>query len=156
MVDTERDVVALIGETLEFKFKMNLRPHQLDFERGVDLFNRACFFEAHEVLEDIWRSVGRQEHARRHWQGLVQLAVAFHHQSTGNFLGAHSVMERALRNLHGGEQTFPDLDLDRLRSDVTPWREFLEKAKVKPIKSRLRKGRTTPLLPKIIAREPDR
>jgi predicted metal-dependent hydrolase len=135
---------------------MSLRPHQLEFERGVNLFNRACFFEAHEVLEDIWRSVGRQEPARRHWQGLVQLAVAFHHQSTGNFLGARSVMERSLRNLHGGEQTFPDLDLDRLRADLTPWREFLNEATVKTIKSRPGKRWTTPRLPKIIAREPDR
>jgi predicted metal-dependent hydrolase len=135
---------------------MSIRPHQLEFDRGVDLFNRGCFFEAHEVLEDIWRSVGRGEPARRHWQGLVQLAVAFHHQSTGNFVGARSVMDRGLRNLHGGEQTFPDLDLDRLRTDLTAWREFLEEAKVKTIKSRPRKRRTTPLLPKIIAREPDR
>ena len=135
---------------------MSFRPHQVELERGVDLFNRACFFEAHEVLEDIWRSVGREEPGRRHWQGLVQLAVAFHHQSTGNFLGACSVKERALRNLHGGEKTFPDLDLDRLRTDLTPWREFLEEAKVKTIKSRLRKRRTTPLLPKIIARVPAR
>ena len=135
---------------------MSFRPHQVELERGVDLFNRACFFEAHEVLEDIWRSVGREEPGRRHWQGLVQLAVAFHHQSTGNFLGARSVMERALRNLHGGDETFPDLDLDRLRTDLTAWREFLNEAKVKTIKSRLGKRRTTPQLPKIIALEPDR
>jgi predicted metal-dependent hydrolase len=135
---------------------MSFRPHQVELERGVDLFNRACFFEAHEVLEDIWRSVGREEPGRRHWQGLVQLAVAFHHQSTGNFLGARSVMERALRNLHGGDETFPDLDLDRLRTDLTPWREFLEEPKVKTIKSRPPKRRTTPRLPKIIARESDR
>jgi hypothetical protein len=134
---------------------MSPRPHQLEFERGVDLFNRACFFEAHEVLEDMWRSVGQEEPTRRHWQGLVQLAVAFHHQSTGNFLGARSVMERGLRNLHGGEQTFPDLDLGRLRIDLTPWREFLEEAKAKTIKSRPGKRPTTPQLPKIIARETD-
>ena len=135
---------------------MSIRPHRLGLERGVDLFNRACFFEAHEVLEDIWRSVGHEEPARRHWQGLVQLAVAFHHQSTGNFLGARSVMERALRNLRGGEHTFPDLDLDRLRTDLTPWREFLEEAKVKTINLRPGKRRTTPRLPKIIAQKPDR
>jgi hypothetical protein len=134
---------------------MRLRPNQLEVDRGVELFNRACFFEAHEVLEDIWRSVGREDPARRHWQGLVQLAVAFHHQSTGNFVGARSVMERALRNLHGGERTFPDLDLDRLRTDLTAWREFLDEANVKATKSRLRKRRTIPPLPKIMAR-PDR
>jgi hypothetical protein len=135
---------------------MSVQPNQLEFERGVDLFNRACFFEAHEVLEDIWRSVDREKPARRHWQGLVQLAVAFHHQSTGNWVGAHSVMERAVRNLQGGEGTFPDLDLGRLRSDLGAWRRFLDEANSKVTRSRLRGRRTAPPLPKIMAREPGR
>lgn len=135
---------------------MSLRPDQLGFDSGLDLFNRACFFEAHEVLEDLWRAVGREQPARRHWQGLVQLAVAFHHQSTGNFVGAHSVLERALRNLHGGERTFPDLDLDRLRADLTAWREFLDAANLNKLKSQLPRRQPTPSLPKIMTREAGR
>jgi len=105
-------------------------PNSTDFNRGVQLFNRAHFFDAHEVLEDVWRSVPRdqpsQVNLRRHLQGMVQLAVAFHHESTGNHVGARSVLARAIQNLNGAYSSFPDLDLDRLRADLVPWQEHLD------------------------------
>jgi hypothetical protein len=54
------------------------------------------------------------------------LAVAFHHESTGNHLGARSVLERAMRNLNGADRSFPDLDLDRLRTELELWRRYLD------------------------------
>ncbi len=104
-----------------------------DFLRGLDLFNRAHFFDAHEVLEDVWRSLPRdgpssrssRQHLRRHVQGMVQLAVAFHHESRNNLVGARSVLERALRNLDDADSSFPDLNLDRLRSNMANWLQYL-------------------------------
>jgi predicted metal-dependent hydrolase len=93
--------------------------------RGLDLFNRAHFFDAHEVLEDVWRPTRRGTKKRRHLQGLVQLAVALHHESRGNLVGARSVLDRALRNLAGAEQSLPQLDLDRLRSECSHWQRHL-------------------------------
>ena len=95
---------------------------------GLDLFNRGHFFEAHEVLEDIWRALPRDLPSRRlrlHLQGLIQLAVAFHHHSTGNLVGARSVLARALRNLRGAEQSFTDLDFERLRGELVEWERHL-------------------------------
>jgi predicted metal-dependent hydrolase len=97
-----------------------------ELNRGVSLFNRAHFFDAHEVLEDVWRPLPRDRPLRRHLQGMVQLAVAFHHQSKGNHVGARSVLERALRNLNGANTSFPHLDLDRLRSELAPWQRYLD------------------------------
>ena len=71
--------------------------------RGIELFNAGEFFEAHEVLEDAWRECAWGTPRRRHLQGLVQLAVAFHHESRGNLIGARSVLERGIRNLMGAE-----------------------------------------------------
>lgn len=109
---------------------MILPPHNnsdhREFRQGIDLFNRVQFFDAHEALEDIWRSVPRDLALRRHLQGMVQLAVAFHHHSTGNHLGAFSVLVRAIRNLDGAENSFPHIDLARLRTDLEPWRTYLE------------------------------
>ena len=104
-----------------------------EFRKGLDLFNRAHFFDAHEVLEDVWRSLPQNgprglplsQHLRRHVQAVVQLAVAFHHESTRNYIGAHSVLERALRNLNGADTSFPDLNLDQLRSDAADWLRHL-------------------------------
>jgi predicted metal-dependent hydrolase len=128
--------------------------HNRDFSRGLELFNRAHFFDSHEALEDVWRSVPRGEPLRRHLQGMVQLAVAFHHQSTGNYVGARSVLERALRNLRGAERSFPALDLDLLRAEVAPWREFLDGLTAEPKKPTGQTNRRAkiPPLPKMMPR----
>jgi predicted metal-dependent hydrolase len=104
-----------------------------DFVRGLALFNCAHFFDAHEVLEEVWRGLPRDEpggrsprqHLRHHVQGMVQLAVAFHHESKNNLVGGRSVLTRALRNLEGADSSFPELDLDQLRSDMVNWLRYL-------------------------------
>jgi len=105
---------------------MTTLPNKTEFNRGLDLFNRAHFFDAHEVLEDVWRALPRDRPLRRHLQGMVQLAVAFHHQSKGNHVGARSVLERAVRNISGADSSFPDLDLDRLRAELEIWQRYLD------------------------------
>jgi predicted metal-dependent hydrolase len=106
---------------------MTISPRRRAFERGLDLFNRTHFFDAHEVLEDVWRALPRDRTSGRrlrlHLQGLIQLAVAFHHESTGNLVGARSVLERGLRNLKGAESSFPNLDFERLRAGLADWQK---------------------------------
>ena len=43
-----------------------------EFKRGLDLFNRAHFFDAHEALEDVWRPLPRDRPLRRHLRLHVQ------------------------------------------------------------------------------------
>ena len=102
------------------------KMHENHLIRGLALFNSSRFFDAHEVLEDAWRESPQHGPLRRHLQGMVQLAVAFHHQSTGNHVGARSVLERAMRNLNGADSSFPDIDFERLRDEVTLWRQYLD------------------------------
>ena len=94
---------------------------------GLELFNGGRFFDAHEVWEDVWSEIPRDQVARRHMQGLVQMAVAFHHWTTGNVEGARSVLARSLRNLHGAEGSFSSIDLAQLRSDAEFWLRYLER-----------------------------
>ncbi len=103
-----------------------------DLAAALDLFNRARFFEAHEALEDLWRAADAPSPAKKHLQGLVQLAVAFHHESRGNFHGARSVFERALRNLRGAEQSFPLLDFEAMRDELSAWQTYLSERKLRP------------------------
>jgi len=106
-----------------------------DFARGISLFNHGHFFEAHEVLEDVWRAAPAEE--KKFLQGLVQLAVAFHHHSTGNRVGMRSVMERGMRNLGGQAEGFCGIELAPLMESLTVWRAALEN------------GQTLPPLPRI-------
>ena len=113
---------------------------------GVVLFNTGRFFDAHEVLEDVWRGAPQDGPLRRHLQGLVQLAVAFHHQLTGNLVGARSVLERALGNLNNAEESFPELDLEGLRASLSLWRGYLAEDRRTADESR-------PALPKLLLRD---
>ena len=106
-----------------------------DFVRGVALFNDARFFEAHEVLEDIWRAAPSEQ--KKFLQGLVQVAVAFHHYSTGNRAGMRSVMERAMRNLTGYPARYAGVEVTRLLGSLAQWRQALDG------------GQTPPRLPRI-------
>lgn len=89
------------------------------FQQAIAAFNRADFFSAHELFEDLWRVAPEDE--RLFLQGLVQLAVAFHHESQGNRTGAESVMKRALRNLSGYPGQFAGVQLGPLRKSVQEW-----------------------------------
>jgi uncharacterized protein len=94
---------------------------------GIKLLNTGKFFEAHEVLEDVWRDAPFEE--KKYWQGLVQVAVALHHHSTGNMVGARSVMARAARNLGPCSREWHGIDIGELRRVLTEWLEAVQKGK---------------------------
>jgi len=52
----------------------------------VHLFNSQEYFEAHEVLEDLW--VIEVEPFKSYYKGLIQVAVALCHWHRGNVSGA--------------------------------------------------------------------
>jgi uncharacterized protein len=106
------------------------RVNRKELHHGIDLFNRGEFFEAHEVLEDVWRAAPVQQ--KKFLQGLVQLAVAFHHHSTGNLIGMRSVMQRGMNNLAGqGDDSF-GVNLTPLIRSLTDWRKAMENGKTLP------------------------
>ena len=100
------------------------------YREGLRLFNRAEFFAAHEVLEDVWRGAPPAE--RRFLQGLIQVAVALHHHSTGNLAGCRSVLGRACRNLAAYPAEHGGLDLPALLATLTRWRQALEENRTPP------------------------
>jgi len=96
---------------------------QAGFSRGVVLFNHGEFFEAHEVLEDVWRAAPPGE--RKFLQGLIQVAVSFHHRSTGNLIGAGSLLKRGCSNLSSYPGSYAGIDLDNLRESLASWDKAL-------------------------------
>jgi predicted metal-dependent hydrolase len=98
--------------------------------RGISLFNKAEFFDAHEALEDIWRAAPPEN--KKFLQGLVQIAVAFHHHSTGNLIGMRSVLERAIRNLAEPSGSFGQIQLAPLLESLDQWRECIDNSSSPP------------------------
>jgi uncharacterized protein len=94
-----------------------------EYRRGIRLFNERNFFDAHEVWEDVWRESSGAE--KKFLQGLIQVAVAFHHHSTGNVVGAVSLLERARKNLAEYSGDFGGIRLTTLLDSIAAWRETI-------------------------------
>lgn len=102
----------------------DVTANEHEYLHGIALFNQGRFFDAHEVLEDVWRAAPHEE--KKIWQGLVQVAVALHHHSTGNFVGMRSVMVRAMKNLAGHPRAFHGIQVPRLLKSLARWLEAFD------------------------------
>ena len=107
-----------------------------NYREGIALFNQHSFFEAHEVLEDVWRVAPDRE--RRFLQGLIQVAVALHHHSRGNLVGCRSLLDRARRNLGTYPAEYGGVDLAGLLDSVDRWRDALHQGSPAPPFPKLR------------------
>ncbi len=113
--------------------------YRVDFEpcrHGIELFNRAAFFDAHEALEDVWRAAPLAE--KKFLQGLIQVAVALHHYGNGNTAGARSVLRRAFRNLALYPRDFGGIESAGLLHSISEWQRALDE------------GTAVPALPRIV------
>lgn len=56
-------------------------------------FNQGAYFECHDRLEDLW--LRNRSPLRPFFQGLIQLAAAFHHVDQGRYTGAVGLFKAA-------------------------------------------------------------
>jgi predicted metal-dependent hydrolase len=89
----------------------------MGLEQGLELIRAGAFFEAHEELEDEWRDAPEPE--RDFLQGLVHVAVAWHHASRGNRPGCERQLEKAARRLAPYRPCHRSVDVDRVLDQVT-------------------------------------
>jgi uncharacterized protein len=92
-------------------------------DRAARLADAGLFFEVHELLEPAWlRAEGAE---RLGLQGLIQVAVGFHHAAHDNRAGAVSLLDEGLAKLRAAGPALP-LDtapwLARLEVVLTTWR----------------------------------
>ena len=88
----------------------------MSLERGVALIRSGDYFEAHEELEDEWRTAPEAE--RDFLQGLVHVAVAWLHAERGNRPGCERQLAKAARRLEGYRPAHRRVDVDRILEDV--------------------------------------
>jgi len=93
-------------------------------EEGVRLFNERYFFEAHEVLEDLWH-VERGE-PRLFIQGLIQLCAGYHHFQNGNLVGAITLLQRGADKMRKYPSEYLGIDAATLIAQVDRDRERLK------------------------------
>ena len=96
-------------------------------QEGIDLFNRGEYFAAHEAWEEIWRSTTPEP--RDLFQGLVQLAAAFHHLEERRRPDvARRVLTKAVKRLTAVAGVAAGLDLALLLAELEPWAAWLATA----------------------------
>jgi predicted metal-dependent hydrolase len=103
---------------------MDTLPQAL--RQGVEEFNRAYFFEAHETLEDLWRETSGP--LRLFYQGLIQLAVGLYHLSNGNRRGALNLLGKGLDKLATFQPTCQGIDVDALSREARTWLDRVRQA----------------------------
>jgi hypothetical protein len=82
---------------------------------AIALWDEGLFFEVHEVLEAVWQPAAGD--VRQALQGVIQIAVAFHHLAHGNRRGARSLLVEGRARLGSvPPDTLPGLDLTWLRA----------------------------------------
>jgi predicted metal-dependent hydrolase len=94
------------------------------YVRGIEFFNSGEFYDAHEVLEDVWRE--ERGPNKLFLQGLIQVAVALHHHSTGNVVGCRSLLKRAALNLSSYPDNYFNLHLTPFRASISAWESALD------------------------------
>lgn len=92
------------------------------FYEGLDLFNNAEWFDAHEAWEDAWHLASGDQ--KRFLQGLIQCAVTLEHVRRGNPRGVRAVWRTCQTKFVDLPDRcmgidVPDL-LDRMRRTIKP------------------------------------
>lgn len=90
-------------------------------------FNRGDYFEAHDVLEDLWLGVRSDPIARFH-QALIQLAGAFVHLRKNRLRPADALFRLASQNLERYRPVCERLDVEATLRLIHDWRAALAQA----------------------------
>jgi hypothetical protein len=90
-------------------------PPEAALRRAQSLLDAGRPFEAHEVLEAVWKSTPGAD--RQLWRGLAQVAVGVTHALRGNDSGARTLLQRGADTLAPYSGTTPHaVDVDGVRA----------------------------------------
>ncbi|MFO0760865.1 MAG: DUF309 domain-containing protein [Byssovorax sp.] len=93
--------------------------------RGVDLYNFAYWWEAHEAFEALWRGSGggspRAGVEADFFQGLIQIAAALLKRFMGAPSASAALLGRGLGRLHGAPSPYLGLDVRRFERETTAY-----------------------------------
>jgi predicted metal-dependent hydrolase len=113
---------ARIAAMIESFRGQELNAHYLGF---FDCFNRQLFYEAHDVLEDLWLP-DRHGGNGNFYKGLIQLAGAFVHLQKNRLRPSAALFKLARANLETYPAIHEHLDLLAVLAMIAEWLQRLE------------------------------
>jgi predicted metal-dependent hydrolase len=111
-----------IAELIEQFKGRDFDAHYLGY---FECFNRRLYFEAHDVLEELWLA-DRTGPNYSFYKGLIQLAGAFVHLQKNRLRPSAALFKLAEANLQKYPNLHEQLRIDRVRSLITDWLHRLE------------------------------
>ena len=115
---------ARIAARIESFCGQELDAHYLGYG---DCFNRQLFYEAHEVLEDLWLK-DKPGPNGAFYKGLIQLAGAFVHLQKNRLRPAAALFKLALAKLEKYPRRHERLDVAAVCGVIQTWLGSLESA----------------------------
>jgi len=91
---------------------------------GLQLYDAAEFFAAHEAWESVWLS--SREPDKTFLQGLIQVTAAFYHLQRNNPLGTMLLLQAALWRLERYPARFGGISVSLLCDDIRERLQALE------------------------------
>jgi len=110
-----------------------------------DCFNRQEFYEAHDVLEELWLAGGKSASNYAFHKGLIQLAGAFVHLQKDRLQPAVALFNLADNNLRQYPAIHDGIDLTVVLGLIDNWRGRVGRDPV--ISNPLRSGPPPQLIP---------
>ena len=92
-----------------------------------ECFNRQLFYEAHEVLEELWLAARGTPEAR-YYQGLIMAAGAFVHFQKNRPKGAANLLQKAIERLKPYGTVRKGFDVDQFIECLESWLYLVESA----------------------------
>jgi hypothetical protein len=105
---------------VEFSRDLNEAPHYQSKDQLIQearaYFNVERYWECHETLEAVWRTITGEE--KLFVQGVILICAAFIHHQKGEDEVALNVMRRAVKHLLLQEKSYHGIEVDSLRSEA--------------------------------------
>ena len=83
---------------------------------AIQSFNEEKYWNAHELLEGVWKSSKGME--RNVLNGIILVAAAFVHDEKDETGICISILKRALKKLEAAQETYFGIDVDRLAGKI--------------------------------------
>lgn len=116
---------ATIAALIEQCRGKDLPAHYLGY---FECFNQQMFYEAHDVLEELWLAEGKTGANYGFYKGLIQFAGAFVHLQKNRLRPAAVLFKLSQSYLRPYSSPHEHLDVARMISLATDWTELLQRS----------------------------
>jgi predicted metal-dependent hydrolase len=100
---------------------------------AIEKFNNRKFFDCHDILEDTWFEVSRED--KDFYQGLLHFAVAFHHLvDKKNPTGAKLQFKKCIERLKDYDKIYKGINIEMILKAAKESYKKLEAGDTKDIR----------------------